>query len=95
MATTEAMALAATATPDAMRTLIGICNDPTEEARARIVAACAILDRGMGRVGIGLPPVVADPGPDISHLTDDQRAELMAAMKVIRRVAYNEHEIEG
>ena len=45
----EVRRLAVAASPEAMKTLIAIMSDPSEDARARIVAATAVLDRAFGK----------------------------------------------
>ncbi|OJY77507.1 MAG: hypothetical protein BGP12_03010 [Rhodospirillales bacterium 70-18] len=61
----EALRLAREASPDAMRTLIAMMTDPSEDSRARIVAATHILDRAMGKPKEPPPDDKID-APDIS-----------------------------
>ena len=73
-ATREALRLAREASPAAMRLLIAMMNDPTEDSRARIVAATHILDRALGK------PKETQPGdaakPDLAMMTDAELAAI-------------------
>ena len=78
----EVVRLARRNSVEAMQVLIDIALDPQEDARSRIVACQAILDRAFGKVSDKPPPVdTGDPVTlDASRLTDK---ELKALLKLL------------
>ncbi len=49
----EVQSLARHFTEDALKTLVGIMNDPEASVSSRVSAAQTILDRGWGKLGSG------------------------------------------
>src|SRR5258708_2448879 len=83
------------AKPGAIAVLIALMNDRPEESGARIVAAMAVLDRGLGRATAGLPTEDRTAGNvDLSHLIAEQRRQMAEAMASIRKLAFGEHKIK-
>lgn len=78
----EVVRLARRNSVEAMQVLIDIALDPQEDARSRIVACQAILDRAFGKVSDKPPPVdTGDPVTlDANRLTDK---ELKALLKLL------------
>lgn len=78
----EVVSLARGRSVEILETLIAIALDPQEDARSRIVACQAILDRAFGKV-TDKPPTVDTGDPvtlDASRLTDK---ELKALLKLL------------
>ena len=78
----EVVRLARRNSVEAMQVLIDIALDPQEDARSRIVACQAILDRAFGKVSDKPPPVdTGDPVTlDASKLSD---RELKVLLKLL------------
>ena len=85
-ATRQAIALAKEASPRAMAALIGIMDDPAEDARARIVAVAHVLDRALGKPKD--QPPADDSGPRVNYdaATPEQMKALSAAVATIRAI---------
>lgn len=78
----EVVRMAREASPEVMRALIGIALDPSEDARARIVACQEILGRAFGRIKAEVKDVTEEPARlDASKLTD---RELEVLLKIAR-----------
>ncbi len=82
----EAHRLARLASPDAVAVLTERMMDPAEDARVRIVAAGAVLDRGLGRAKEGPPDDGAADVADFAHLPPEEQAELSAALATVYRL---------
>ena len=78
----EVVRMARRNSPQVMQALVDIALDPQEDARSRIVACQAILDRAFGKVSDKPPPVdTGDPVTlDANRLTDK---ELKALLKLL------------
>jgi hypothetical protein len=78
----EVVRLCQNASPEIAKALIGIALDPSEDARARIVACQEILGRAFGRIKAEVKDVTEEPARlDASKLTD---RELEVLLKIAR-----------
>jgi hypothetical protein len=82
----EAHRMARLASPGAVAVLTESMMDPAEDARVRIVAAGAVLDRGLGRAKEPPPEESESDQIDLAHLTREEREELKAALATIYRL---------
>ena len=90
----EGFALLAEATPKAIAVLIGLLDSKDERVAA--VASAQVLDRVLGKPND--TPQARDEGGgmhDLSHLTEDERMELGAALATVHRLTQRRDGEEG
>jgi hypothetical protein len=79
----EVQRLAAEASPEAMKVLIGIMRDADEETRARIVAIEGIFNRAFGRPR-EMQPEAAAPPLDLTAVSEEKLLLIIKALEAAK-----------